>query len=251
MCQHPSDHFIILGRSPAPLLQKALMHSLWPRRCKSNTWPQISSSCTVQCVRRGEVAAMWAWDMTEGMKVWKRRGGEERKDIGIDLSAVLLVSIGYKYSCDPTYIQFLYNLIHSSTIWLVFHQHKDNNGEYKFLYVTFQSAFCPSALMRMSRCRSDVLNQIKQSRVITNSEQVKWLALVKQLHIRKRSYCGNVDAFLTEATEVKWRFKPKCFPEPNQVFFLSKPNQTATVRHSSQPRCFLGYVQHFRRCFSK
>lgn len=175
----------------------------------------------------------------------KTTWGEERKDIGIDLSAVLLLSIGYKYSRDPTYIQFLYNLIHSSTIWLVFHQHKDNNGEYKFLYVTFLSAFCPSALMRMSRCRSDVLNQIKQSRVITTSEQVKWLALVKQLHIRKRSYCGNVDAFLTEATEVKWRFKPKCFPEPNQVFFLSKPNQTATVRHSSQLCCFLGYIRHF------
>lgn len=35
---------------PAPLLQKALMHSLWPRQCKSNIWPQISSSCTVVCV---------------------------------------------------------------------------------------------------------------------------------------------------------------------------------------------------------
>lgn len=35
---------------PAPLLQKALMHSLWPRRCKSNIWPQILSSCTMMHV---------------------------------------------------------------------------------------------------------------------------------------------------------------------------------------------------------
>lgn len=243
MCQHPSDHFIILGRSPAPLLQKALMHSLWPRRCKSNTWPQISSSCTVQCVRRGEVAAMWAWDMTEGMKVRKRR--EEKK--GRTSESTHLLFFCSRSATSTVVIQPTF----SSYTILYIRIRRDNNGEYKFLYVTFLSAFCPSALMRMSRCRSDVLNQIKLSRVITNSEQVKWLALVKQLHIRKRSYCSNVDAFLTEATEVKWRFKPKCFPEPNQVFFLSKPNQTATVRHSSQLRCFLGYVRHFRRCFSK
>lgn len=30
----------------APLLQKVLMHSLWPFWCKSNIWPQISQSCT-------------------------------------------------------------------------------------------------------------------------------------------------------------------------------------------------------------
>lgn len=239
MCQHPSDHFIILGCSPAPLLQKALMHSLWPRRCKSNTWPQISSSCTVQCVRRGEVAAMWAWDMTEGMKVRKRR--EEKK--GRTSESTFLLFFCSRSATSTVVIQPTFS---SYTILYI----RQPSGWYSTNTKTTM-AFCPSALMRMSRCRSDVLNQIKLSRVITNSEQVKWLALVKQLHIRKRSYCGNVDAFLTEATEVKWRFKPKCFPEPNQVFFLSKPNQTATVRHSSQLCCFLGYVRHFQRCFSK
>lgn len=43
---------------PAPLLQKALMHSLWPSGCKSQIWLQILESCTCVsvcvCVRLRE-----------------------------------------------------------------------------------------------------------------------------------------------------------------------------------------------------